>query len=177
MTSPGFIFSFRPRFVNAVRAGLGLRELEPMDRFPPAAGLVKRQTIRADRKDGKRPEVGQEIHLFTGMRTKQCLRIAPRQTAFVTSVRDIEIVLGDRPYIKLTPGLKLVSPVQLYVFAKDDGFADWHDMYDFWCDAHPKVEHFHGFITFWNEPPAPARPSARDLDREYPTTTKRRERS
>lgn len=151
--SAGFIFSFKPRFVNPIRAGLGLRDLEPMDRFFPSAGLKKFQTIRAERADGKRPEVGQEIHLFTGMRTKQCLRIAPRQTAFVSSVRDIEIVINDRPYIKLTPGLKLLSPVQLYSFAKDDGFADWRDLVEFWAIEHKGVTKFNGFITFWTKGP------------------------
>lgn len=154
----GFIFSFRPRFVNPIRAGLGLPEMTATpDRFEPALGRIKRQTIRAERADGKRPAVGDELHLFTGMRTPQCERLAPRRWAFVTDVRDIAITLatahdasdhvGDT--VKFTPGVKLIAPIHLHAFSQDDGFRDWQDMRDFWHKEHRGVSEFAGFITFW----------------------------
>ena len=36
---------------------------------------TKRQTIRAERKDGRDPKPGDTLYLFTGMRTKQCRRL------------------------------------------------------------------------------------------------------
>lgn len=150
----GFSFSFKPRFVNPIRAGLGLPDLADVDRFPPSAGLVKRQTIRAERKDGKRPQPGDELHLFSGMRQPGCVRIAPRQVAFVREVRDIIIkfakgaVVGDRVLLT-NPVFTLHHVPQLYTFARDDGFADWRELRAFWAIEHKGVNEFRGFITFW----------------------------
>lgn len=35
----------------------------------------KRQTIRANRKDGRDPKQGQPLMLYTGMRTKSCVKL------------------------------------------------------------------------------------------------------
>lgn len=150
----GFSFSFKPRFVNPIRAGLGLYDADH-ERYPPSLGLVKRQTIRAERKDGKRPAIGDELHLFTAMRTRQCQRIVPRQIAFVHEVRDIEIAFGELEGFsgdRVTlgqPHKRILHHSALYLFAKDDGFADWRELRAFWAAEHPGVNEFKGFITFW----------------------------
>lgn len=151
-----FIFSFRPRFVNPIRAGLGLPDLADVDRFPPSRGLVKRQTIRAERKDGKRPKPGDELHLFTGMRQPGCLRIVPRQIAFVREVGGIILHVGEDS--RRFDRVQMHKSVQMRVgsldeFAHGDGFADWDELRAFWAAEHKGVHKFAGFITLWQYGP------------------------
>lgn len=62
--------NFQPRFAKMVENG------------------TKRQTIRALRKDGRDPKLGDMIHLYTGMRTKKCRRL---RTNYCTSVTPIHM--------------------------------------------------------------------------------------
>ena len=50
--------NFRAEFADAVERG------------------EKCQTIRAYRKDGRNPKPGDTLHLYTGMRTRACRRLA-----------------------------------------------------------------------------------------------------
>lgn len=82
---------------------------------------IKPHTIRPF---GKRPyQVGDCLHHFTGMRTKQCRRLG---FDMCTSVRRITItdctVMIDMP----APLLFIVPPLDR--FAKADGFLDWAEM-------------------------------------------------
>jgi hypothetical protein len=61
-------YNFKPRFAELVRAGR------------------KRQTIRALRKDGREPRVGETFVAYIGMRTKTCQRL---HTGRITQVRRI----------------------------------------------------------------------------------------
>ena len=49
----------------------------------------KRQTIRALRADGRNPQPGQTLFLYTGMRTKSCRKLGE---AVCSSVEQIDIV-------------------------------------------------------------------------------------
>lgn len=149
--SINFIFSFRPRFVNPIRLGLGLQEFDE-PRFPPAMGLPKLQTIRAERKDKKRPKPGDTALMFSGMRTKQCRLIVPRGAARIDAVSPI--------FLRFNGGkLRDVGLQEMTMFderftdfddfARKDGFASSDEMAKFWWQEHPGVEEFHGFITFW----------------------------
>jgi hypothetical protein len=140
------LLSFKARFVNPLRVGLGLSE---WDEFPPANGISKRQTIRAERKDLRRPGVGGLIHLFYGLRTKHARRIASAQAARVTAVRDIEIIFDIDRIRLFGPTETIGTWPTLCGFARDDGFSDWKEMCDFWAKEHPGVNHFKGFITTW----------------------------
>jgi hypothetical protein len=48
----------------------------------------KRQTIRAKRRDGRNPRVGDKLYLFTGQRTKSCRKLGE---AICKSVEQITI--------------------------------------------------------------------------------------
>ncbi len=47
---------------------------------------AKRQTIRALRKDGRDPKVGDVLYLYTGMRTKACRKLGEATCTSVQSV-------------------------------------------------------------------------------------------
>jgi uncharacterized protein YqfB (UPF0267 family) len=105
-------YSFQKRFAEPILAG------------------TKSQTIRADRKRHARP--GEELQLYTGMRTKHCRLIARVQC------------IGIRP---ITLDLAEDMPD---AFAHRDGFADWEDMRAFWRQFHPGVETFTGVLILWD---------------------------
>lgn len=107
-------YSFRARFVAPIEAG------------------TKRQTIRAPRKRHAKP--GEELQLYTGMRTRACrlIRLATCRTVWPISLSMPraglgEIILGER-FIN--------DPSNLDAFARADGFEDWWQMREFWRDAH-----------------------------------------
>ena len=92
--------NFRPEFVDAVENG------------------TKRQTIRRRRKQPIKK--GDRLQLYTGMRTKQCRRLATTACVSVQSIVITEawVMLGG-------------SYVDLDKLAKDDGFCNWAEMRDF----------------------------------------------
>jgi len=101
----------------------------------------KHHTIRAERKDGQRPDPGDPLYLFTGMRTKQCERIGESPC---TRVEDIRITLSDDQH------LIQIADEQLAVdecdsLAYHDGFDSFTHMMSFWEGRLP----FAGFITYW----------------------------
>jgi uncharacterized protein YqfB (UPF0267 family) len=108
----------------------------------PIISGLKRQTIRADRKRHARP--GEELQLYTGMRTRQC-RLLRR--AECVSVRPIEIDV--QPLLIATIFIEGVPIDDLNEFARDDGFEDLADMHKFWRDNHQPGQ-FTGVIISWN---------------------------
>lgn len=136
-------YSFKMRFAPPILLGL---ELGPL-----VAGM-KRQTIRADRRRHARP--GEEVQLYTGMRTRSCRLLGrPRCTA----VEAIRLLLGTA---EICLGAdRLVRAAELDAFAVADGFGDFADLRDFWGAAHPEVDDFTGQLIRW-EPVAP--PGGRD---------------
>lgn len=136
--------SFQPRFVQPILDG------------------VKDQTIRAPRKVPIRP--GQTLHLFTGMRTKQCRRIA---TVTCTAVLSVTI----RPFLYSVDAIVDGQEVHLTEFARRDGFGSWAEMCDFWQDTHGAlaftghVYRWEALIQFPERDPPPAELSDEDLQR------------
>lgn len=118
-------YSFQLRFVEPILLG------------------IKHQTIRGDRKRHARP--GDQLQLFTGMRTRQCRRIG---TATCASVRPIILDFSGRsatidrlliPYANCKPELEHL--------ARSDGFSCWAEMASFW---HPQ-ERFEGWLISWRK--------------------------
>lgn len=139
--------SFQPRFVQPILDG------------------VKDQTIRAPRKVPIRP--GQTLHLFMGMRTKHCRRIA---TVMCIAVLPVTI----RPFL-YGGGVDLAGwgedGMDLELFARRDGFGSWAEMCDFWQDTHGalaftgNVYRWEPLIPFPDRDPPPAELSDEDLQR------------
>ena len=112
---------------------------------------TKRQTIRADRKRHARP--GEQVQLYTGMRTRGCSLIGTAVCAIVLPVR---VGVRDR-FVAI--GSNFILPDALDGFARDDGFADWLAMAAFWRAEHPDQHWFIGVLIAWRDF-APALPSS-----------------
>jgi hypothetical protein len=137
-------YSFKRRFVNPIRMGLGL---DPLVDFPPAAG-PKRHTIRGPRVRGHARE-GQQLDLFFAQRTRHCFLIA---RTFCTGVAPITLVFDNEHEGVISPGLRIAQwgYGSLDAFAVGDGFANWAELKKFWavergCDEFS----FKGNIIFW----------------------------
>ncbi len=103
-------YNFQPRFADAVERG------------------EKRQTSR---REGKRihAKPGDKVHLFTGMRTKNCRKLGEAVCCHAERIRIEEIgVFGHSGW--------LMSPETLASFAKADGFNSWDEMRNWFSDTH-----------------------------------------
>jgi hypothetical protein len=126
-------FNFKPEFADAVEWG------------------HKRQTIRAPRTDG-RPhcKVGDQIKLYTGMRTKGCRLLA---TATVTRMDKVRIE-GTQMFLN---GRMLFSTLHSRdadqtdnEFAEADGFEGFTDMANWFDQVHGLP--FEGVVIYWSDP-------------------------
>jgi hypothetical protein len=104
-------YSFKARFAEPILAG------------------TKGGTIRAARRRHARP--GEELQLYTGMRTKQC-RLITRKTCVEVEPIELDfylrkILLGDGIERMETIAGRLVNS-----FAWFDGFADFDEMAEWW---------------------------------------------
>ncbi len=117
----------------------------------PILDGTKGGTIRADRRRHARP--GEELQLYTGMRTRQCRLIARKTCLDVDRVR---LVFGDRPAVVIVRPDMMVSIAgrkRLNAFAVFDGFPDWAALAEFWRETH-HVDQFDGVHVRWLEMPA-----------------------
>lgn len=115
---------------------------------PPIVSLRKSGTIRAHRKRHARP--GEQLQLYTGMRTKSC-RLIGRSVCL--DVLPIVINL-PRKSIRVDSPMGSTfgrSAADLDAFAVADGFADWADMAAFWAKEHPGIEVFEGVLIRWHQ--------------------------
>lgn len=120
-------YSFKARFAAPILSG------------------TKRQTVRADRKRHARQ--GEELQLYTGMRTKQC-RLIGRATC--RSV--LPIAFNFKAGRVTVEGLFTIgTAAELDAFAVSDGFADWSELRGFWKAEHGAIERFSGVIVHWGE--------------------------
>ena len=110
-------------------------------RAPILAG-TKRQAIRADRKRHARP--GEELQLYTGMRTRQCAIIGRAVCLDVRPVQiNVEMQMWDDGEFTYE------GKVEMERLAQADGFASWDDMREFWRREHPGVLVFSGLVVRW----------------------------
>lgn len=128
-------YSFKAHFEAPIRAG------------------TKAQTIRADR--ARHARAGEELQLYTGMRTKHC-RLIGRATCMSVSPVQLDfgrevIIAGARPMIH--------DFVKLDEFARMDGFPDFLAMREFWRKEHGmllSLRPWSGILIEWKDfRPAP----------------------
>lgn len=164
-------YSFKKQFVAPIQAGLGILPMfengfpeftiddgskiarpfdSTIDLDPPI--YPKLQTIRAV---GKRRHArpGEELQLYTAMRTKSCKLIG---RARCRSVDDIIIVF--RPKRQRTRALAIESiivggkavPHHLFdLFARADGFETVYAMADFWIRENNPPRRWRGVLVRW----------------------------
>jgi hypothetical protein len=103
-------YSFKPRFVEPILDGR------------------KGGTIRAVRYRHARP--GEELQLYTGMRTNRC-RLITRKICLACEPIKINFVSWDVSYV--ISGSRVFQRLpELDAFARFDGFRDFGEMSNFW---------------------------------------------
>jgi hypothetical protein len=114
-------FNFQKQFALAVESG------------------QKRQTIRAKRKDGRNPHVGDTLYLFTRMRTKSCRKLGEAICKVVQQITITERGIwidGNRLYAS-----------EIAIFASKDGFKGVSSFIDFFRKTHDLP--FEGLLYKW----------------------------
>lgn len=133
------LLGFKKRFVDPILIG------------------TKVHTLRNKRK--KTPKVGETLHMYTGLRTKNCQKITSKEKLISKQKAWIRIVF--MPYkkgfelfeLKICVDGKLLAvlwkygedinftnPGMLDKFVKFDGFNDYQDFCDFWiADLRPSI--------------------------------------
>ena len=115
----------------------------------------KRQTIRAPRGGrGRHARVGDQLQLFTGMRTTACRKLG---VAVCAEVR--EVVLDfEQDRVVLDDAVELITGLELSAFAELDGFrgpvagpSSWGLMRRWWATTHPGQPVFRGVLIGWGE--------------------------
>lgn len=114
----------------------------------------KTRSIRARRKDGRDPEPGCDLQLFTGMRTKNCRKL---RDAKCTRVRAVTIyyhgleIEGRKLYCGNAPAYAGGVDPEHYDsdFARADGFADFQSMCEFFRSTHGLP--FSGLLIEWQK--------------------------
>lgn len=101
---------------------------------------IKRQTIRAPRKDCRNPQPGQTLHLYTGMRTTFC-----RKLGEATCVSVEQIYISDQLDIDLAS--RPLSFIEECEIIADDGFDTRQEFFDFFEKTHGLP--FNGFLIKW----------------------------
>jgi hypothetical protein len=127
-------YSFKRRFVDQIRAGLGLIGL-PVH--------PKRQTIRAIRKR-RHAQPGDVLQLYCGLRTKSCFQIG---IARCTHLLPISIFVDSFTLQFTLDGVPVIAD-EYDAFVRADGFANLADMYSFWRGEHG-IGRFDGVLIKW----------------------------
>lgn len=120
-------YSFNPRFVPLIESGR------------------KCQTIRRPRKRHAYP--GEEMQLYTGQRTRHC-RLIGRVRCI--SVQPIKIITPSSGFLQIRIDGEEIDMLWggIEHFARQDGFANAIDMWDFWNTTHGLGE-FSGVLLRW----------------------------
>lgn len=117
---------------------------------------TKTHTLRGPRR--RHARVGEELQLYTGMRTKSCQLLGLARCDRFKGVYlkfshyqsfDIFDVIETDPGVFKRFG-KLRSLGDPDSFARSDGFADIEDMARFWRDQHG-VSSWEGFLVGWTD--------------------------
>lgn len=111
-------FNFKPTFIEPICAG------------------TKLQTIRKTRRCGP----GAVMHLYTGLRTKQCVKLAQHPCI----VSDYVHLAPDG----LTVGNIMKHPRDTDEFAQLDGFRTYDEMHAWFVQQYGS-DHFYGFVHRW----------------------------
>ena len=116
--------NFAKRFAGAVESG------------------AKRQTIRAFRRDGRRPcKVGGALQLYTGMRTAYCRKIAD------ATCTGLHVVTLERH--RVTVDGEALPRADMRPFAEADGFTSYGDMFEWAWEYTNGDAEFTGYLIKW----------------------------
>jgi hypothetical protein len=103
------------------------------------ASGAKPHTIRARRKDGRSPKVGEPAYLYTGMRTRACRLLRTETVLAVTPIKIIpgfgRVVLGAGS-LNYPGKRRELSRAEIARLANLDGFDGDHEFFDWFEDVH-----------------------------------------
>lgn len=102
----------------------------------------KRQTIRAHRKDGRRPKLGEQLHLYASLRTKQVQKLLQAECVAVMPVE------MDLNRCAIVVAGKALRGEALADFARLDGFANSAELFA-WFKATHGGSTFSGWCCRW----------------------------
>lgn len=112
---------------------------------------VKRQSVRAHRKDGKpHAKVGDMLKLYTGMRTKKCRLLGEAEVVDIADVRIEPTQMYINGTLLFSALFSRDDPMTDDEFAQADGFGGFMDMVDFFQEVHGLP--FEGVVIRWGEP-------------------------
>ena len=120
-------------------------------RFAPLIlARTKTQTIRGHRKRHARQ--GEELQLYTGMRTSFCQLIGKPTCSGVSKIHLSLFPSTVASFVQIHRwnGSVSISGDGLQDFAKKDGFNNWRDMVDFWQVYHQGAHEFDGVLIEWD---------------------------
>lgn len=147
--------NFQKQFSRPVWLGLKKQEREGMK--PPFLPKTwkgikpKRQTIRALRKDGKLFKRGDKLFLYTGMRTKQCLKLGETKCeeaqfvkisdgmisiSFDVLVNPKHLKVGGKVKLKAIGHVHWLTEEERDYVARMDGFSEAAEMFAWFKKTH-----------------------------------------
>ena len=132
------LIGFKSRFARGVENGVAAARSRPL---PHRDVAPKRQTIRARRRDGRDPKVGDTLYLYTGLRTKAVRNLGEVQC------RRVERLRIDRRGARVQVDGRALERRGLLRLARADGFTDVDEMIAFLEDLHGLP--FRGFLIRW----------------------------
>jgi len=124
------LLGFKKRFAEMVEEGF---KEHPV-------GRVKRQSIRAKRRDGRNPHPGEILFLYYGLRTKVCRKLG------IAPCKSVEEITIDQNGINVS-GRWLNGGVERAFLVVADGFDSFQDMKVFFEHEHGLP--FDGLLIKW----------------------------
>lgn len=138
-------YSFQGRFIDPIKAGLGVKIVNERGQTPIPGPHPKLQTIRAI---GKRRHArpGEELQLYYAQRSPRCMLIGKSRC---TEIKPVKLYIGPDSLGVDIDGDYFCGSTPTSEFAQADGFADVPDMLAFWTAEHPNVREFVGLLIKW----------------------------
>ena len=124
------LLGFKKRFAGMVEEGFKEHPI----------GRVKRQSIRAKRRDGRNPHPGETLFLYSGLRTKSVRKLG------ISPCKSVQEITIDRHGINVA-GRWLNGGAERAQLAQDDGFESFLDMTAFFEHEHGLP--FDGLLIKW----------------------------
>jgi hypothetical protein len=122
-------YSFQPMFIDPILEGTKCQTIRPVGK--------RRHAVAGD-----------QLQLYTGMRTKHCRLI---RTVRCLSVSPITLYLSKDEILTLVEDGW--GDFTVDTFARRDGFQNWEELKAFWAKHHKGVDVFDGLLIRWSRPP------------------------
>lgn len=125
------IFGYKKRFAPMVENGL---------QAPPNPNIrIKRQTIRAKRRDGRNAHPGETLHHYVGLRTKSCRKLG------ISTCKSVEEITIESHGINVAGAWLHHADAENLSF--DDGFDSFEQLVAFFEKEHSLP--FWGLLIKW----------------------------